>query len=113
MIDLLFSFISYQYSTQYLHSSLLYFRGESIAIFLGRFTTVPKPLTDSSSSFGVHSVICCPDHHPDLADLGPEEEYDDYNYDDLEYNSDYDFVKPSPPPMVQFFSALISFISNS
>ena len=82
-------------------SSLL-FIAESIAIFLERFTKVPKPLTDSASSFGVHSVICCPDHFTDPADLELEEEYDP----DYEYNSNYDFVKPTPPPMVTFFSAL-------
>ena len=86
-------------------SSLLYFIGESIAIFLGRFTTVPKPLTDSASSFGVHSVICCPDHYIDPADLELEGG-SEYNYDYSEYDSNYDFVKPTPPPMVQFFSLL-------
>jgi len=63
---------------------------------IGRFTKVPKPLTDSASSFGVHSVICCPDHFTDPADLELEEEYDP----DYEYNSNYDFVKPTPPPMM-------------
>merc|ERR1711953_638133 len=27
---------------------------------LDRFTTVPMPLTDVSSAFGVHPVVCCP-----------------------------------------------------
>merc|ERR1711874_579701 len=48
-----------------------------------RFTTVPKPLTDSTSAFGVHSVICCPDQNIDPAALQEEEEY---NYDS-EYDS--------------------------
>ena len=73
-----------------------------------RFTTVPKPLTDSTSAFGVHSVICCPDQNIDPAALQEEEEY---NYDS-EYDAGdfydyggaptYDFLEPSPPPTVQF-----------
>merc|ERR1711874_237686 len=65
---------------------------------IGRFTKVPKPLTDATSAFGVHSVICCPDHHSDPGDVGLQEEEEEYY--DTEY-SDYDFgdyVAPSPPP---------------
>ena len=66
---------------------------------VGRFTRVPKPLTDATSAFGVHSVICCPDHHSDPGDVGLQEE----EYYDPEYDSDYDFgdyIAPSPPPTV-------------
>ena len=76
----------------------LHFMFYDISIFLGRFTKLPKPLTDSTSAFGVHPVICCPDH---------QSEDEEYIYDpdyDPEYDSDYDynfdFVAPSPPPTV-------------
>ena len=79
-----------------------YFIIENISTFLGKFTKVPKPLSDATSAFGVHSVVCCPDHQPDPADVEPEEE--EYNYDDSDYDSgydyDYDFIAPSPPPKV-------------
>ena len=73
---------------------------ENISIFLGKFTKVPKPLTDSTSAFGVHSVICCPDHQPDPADAEAEENNYEEEYDsDYDYSS-YDFIPPSKPPLV-------------
>ena len=81
-----------------------YFIIENISTFLGKFTKVPKPLSDATSAFGVHSVVCCPDHQPDPADVEPEEEEEEYNYDDSDYDLgddyNYDFIAPSPPPMV-------------
>jgi len=65
---------------------------------IGKFTTVPKPLTGATSAFGVHSVLCCPDQEPDPADVEAEEyNYDEY-YDSGYDDSSYDFIEPSPPP---------------
>ena len=77
-----------------------YFIIENISTFLGKFTKVPKPLSDATSAFGVHSVVCCPDHQPDPADIEAEEEEEEYNYDDSGYDYNYDFIEPSPPPKV-------------
>ena len=43
------------------------------SIYADRFTTVPKPMTDVDSAFGVHPVVCCPEPLPESAICFPSD----------------------------------------
>ena len=63
-------------------------------MFLERFRKVPKPLTDITSAFGVHPVVCCPEKIPHGTICFPDQAWCPYYqppiFEDEEYDGNYD-----------------------
>ena len=67
--------------------------------YVARFSTVPKPLTDEFSAFGVHPVVCCPEPLPDSSICFPSDPWCQ-TYEAPEYEgegNDYDYLHQNPP----------------
>ena len=66
------------------------------SIYSERFTTVPKPLTDTSNAFGVHPVVCCPEPLPDSAICFPSDPWcKTFVAPEVNYNYDYEGCQES------------------